>query len=154
MWALIITLVILGLLLIGAEILIIPGFGVAGILGIASFIASSYMAFNTYGAIAGFAVIAVNVVLVVVFIVISLRSKTWKKVSLNTNIESKVDEAAESKGLSIGMKGITITRLAPGGNARFGDVTVEVFSRSSLIESGCEVEISELGDNKIFVKTV
>ncbi len=154
MWALIITLVILGLLLLGAEILIIPGFGIAGVLGVAAFIASSYVAFDFYGTVAGFSVIAVNVVLVIIFIIISLRSKTWKKVALNTNIESKVDEAAESKGLAVGMKGITLTRLAPGGNARFGEITVEVFSRTSLVESGCAVEISELADNKVFVNEV
>ena len=36
MTALVITLIIAGLLLLGAELIIIPGFGVAGILGIAT----------------------------------------------------------------------------------------------------------------------
>ena len=154
MWALIITLIILGLLLLGAEILIIPGFGIAGILGMAAFIASSYIAFSIYGVWAGFTAIAVNVILVIVFIILSLRSKTWKKATLNTDIDSKVDAPAENKGLGVGMRGVTLTRLAPGGNARFGDITVEVFSRYELVETGCEIEISDLSNNKIFVKAV
>ncbi len=152
MWTLIISLVILGFLFLGVEILLIPGFGVAGILGVVSFITSSYLAFSAFGTMPGFIIIAVNVVLVILFIILSLRSKTWKKVSLNTNIDSKVDEAAESKGLAVGMRGVTLTRLAPGGNARFGEHLVEVFSRCSLIEGGCDVEISEITDNKIYVK--
>ena len=40
MTALVITLIIAGLLLLGAELIIIPGFGIAGILGIGSIVAS------------------------------------------------------------------------------------------------------------------
>ena len=92
MWALIATLVIVGLLLLGIELLVIPGFGVVGILGIVSFVCSCYFSFATFGVTAGVAVLIAEIVLVSAFIVLVLRSKTWRKITLNTNIDSKVDE--------------------------------------------------------------
>lgn len=152
MWALIITLIVVGLLLLGIEVLVIPGFGLTGILGIGSFIASCYLAFVTFGAMCGLTVIAINVLLFILLIMFVLRSGTWKKLSLSTNINSKTDELPKDKGLAVGMKGVTLTRLAPGGHARIGDVSTEVFSRGSLIEAGRNVEITEVEENRIFVK--
>lgn len=152
MWALIITFIVVGLLLLGLEVLVIPGFGLTGILGIASFIASCYLAFATFGAACGFTVVAINVMLFIVLIVFVLRSKTWKKLSLSTNINSKIDELPQEKGLKVGMRGITLTRLAPGGHARIGGISIEVFSRGSLIEAGRNIEIAEVEENKIFVQ--
>ena len=76
MWALIATLVIVGLLLLGIELLVIPGFGVVGILGIVSFVCSCYFSFVTFGVTAGVAVLIAEIVLVSAFIVLVLRSKT------------------------------------------------------------------------------
>ena len=61
----IITLILVGLVLIFAEILIIPGVGVAGILGLLSMGGSCFYAFYEFGNTVGAIVTAVNVVLVV-----------------------------------------------------------------------------------------
>ena len=61
----IISLVIIGIVLMFAEIMIIPGFGVAGILGILSMGGSCYYAFYEYGQAEGFIVLAINLVLII-----------------------------------------------------------------------------------------
>ena len=76
---LIITLILVGLVLIFAEILLIPGVGVAGILGLLSMGGSCYYAFTELGPTAGAVVTAVNAVLIVALTVWVLRAKTWKR---------------------------------------------------------------------------
>ena len=58
---LIIALIILGLVLILAEIFLIPGVGIAGLLGIASLVGSSVYAFMEIGNTAGLVISSVNV---------------------------------------------------------------------------------------------
>lgn len=154
MTALVITLIIVGLLLLGAELIIIPGFGVAGVLGIAALVASCWVSFVHIGTTAGVIVILVNIILVVASTILMLRSKTWKKLSLKTNIDSKVDTAPEEKGIAVGNKGIALTRLAPAGKVQIGENAIEAFTRDSLVEPGKEVEVCEIAGNKIIVKEI
>lgn len=152
MTLLVITLIIAGILLLGAELIIIPGFGVAGILGIASLVASCWVAFTHISTIAGIIVIVANIILVIGSTIIMLRSKTWKKLSLNTNVNSKVDIAPEDKGVGAGKKGVALSRLAPGGKIQIGTEVLEGFTRDAIIEAGTCVVVSEVEDNKVYVK--
>lgn len=152
--ALIISLAILGLLLIIAEIILIPGIFIAGSLGLLSMAASCYFAFDYYGQTAGIVTIAANVILAVACIVLSLRSKTWKKLSLQTEIDSKADSTPEDKGLTEGMEGITITRLNPMGKVMFGDTASECTARNGIIDPGQKVTVILIEDNKIYVKPI
>ena len=154
MTLLIITLIIAGLLLLAAELVLIPGFGVAGILGIASLVGSCWVAFTQVSTTAGIITLIANILLAIISTIMVLRSKTWKKLSLGTNIDAKVDTTPVEKGISIGDKGTTITRLAPGGKVMLGTNILEAFSRDTIIESGVEIEVCEVQGNKIFVKEI
>ena len=147
----IITLILVGLVLLFAEILLIPGVGIAGILGLLSLGGSCFYAFNQMGTMVGAIVTAGNVVLIVALTVWVLRAKTWKRLTLETNIESKA-VSSESSVLSVGDKGKTLTRLAPMGTVRFGQNAVEVKALEGLIDPDVEVEVVLIEDNRIFVK--
>lgn len=147
----IIALVIVGIVLIFAEILLIPGVGVAGILGILAIGGSCWYAFFEFGNMVGAIVTGVNVVILVLLTVYVLRAKTWKRMTLNTNIDSKAI-SLEDKALRVGMRGRTITRLAPMGTARFGDESVEVKALEGMIDPEVDVEIVLLEDNKVYVR--
>lgn len=150
---LIITLMIIGLILILSEIFLVPGIGVAGILGILSISGSSYLAFSGFGTMARIIVTAVNVAILVCMTVIAFRANTWKKLSLRTNIESKAvaDEAAL---VSVGDKGKAMTRLAPIGAARFDAGKVEARAFEGMIDAGADVEVVLIEDGKIYVKQI
>ena len=154
MTLLIITLIIAGLLLLAAELVLIPGFGVAGILGVASLVGSCWVAFTQVGTTAGIITLVANILLAIISTVLVLRSKTWKKLSLGTNIDAKVDTTPVEKGISVGDKGTTITRLAPGGKVMLGTNMLEAFSRDTIIEPGIDVEVCEVQGNKIYVKQI
>ena len=146
---LVITLIIVGLLLLFAEILIIPGVGVAGILGLLSLAGSCVYAFLEIGNTAGIIVTAVLSVLLVALTVYVLRAKTWKRVSLSTNIESK---AVAEVTVSVGDEGKTLTRLAPMGQALIGDNSVEVKALEGMIDPDMDIVVVMIDDNKIYVK--
>jgi len=147
----IITLILVGLVLMFAEILIIPGVGLAGILGLLSMGGSCFYAFYEFGNTAGAIVTAVNVVLLVALAVWILRAKTWKRMSLETNIDSKA-VSDNSSVLAVGDRGRTLTRIAPMGSARFGDFVVEVKAVEGMLDPNVDVEVVLIEDNKIYVK--
>ena len=146
----IISLVIIGIVLMFAEIMIIPGFGVAGILGILSMGGTCYYAFYEYGQAEGFIVLAINLVLIILLLIWALRAKTWKKLALKTNISSKVN--VPEVAVAVGDKGTAATRLAPMGNARFGDHSIEVTAMEGMIGAGAQIEVVMIEDQKIYVK--
>jgi len=147
----IITLILVGLVLIFAEILLVPGVGIAGILGLLSMGGSCFYAFYEFGNTVGAIVTAVNAVLIVALTIWVLRAKTWKKMALETNIDSK---AVESATLAVGDHGKTLTRLAPMGSARFGNYVVEVKALEGMLDPDVLVEVVLIEDNKIYVKPI
>lgn len=149
---LIISLVILGLILILAEILLIPGVGIAGVLGVLSMGGSCFYAFHEFGNLTGGVVTGVNAILLVVLLVYVLRAKTWKRMTLETNIDAKA-VADESAVVAVGDKGRTLTRLAPMGSVRFGDNVAEVKAIEGMIDPGTDVEVVMIEDNRIVVRT-
>lgn len=149
---LIITLILVGLILLFAEILLIPGVGIAGILGLLSMGGSCAYAFVEFGNQTGAVVTAVVVVLIVALTIWVLRAKTWKRLTLETNIDAKA--VVPEVLVTIGDRGRSTTRLAPMGMARFGDSTLEVTSFEGIIDSGTEVEVTAIEDYKIYVKQI
>lgn len=147
----IIVLILVGLVLIFAEILLIPGVGIAGVLGLASMGGSCVYAFYEMGTAAGIIVTVVNALLITGLTIWVLRAKTWKKFTLNTNIDSKVFDL-EGARIAIGDRGRTVTRLAPMGTARFGEETYEVKALEGMIDPSVNIEIVLIEDNKIYVR--
>ena len=148
---LVITLIVVGLLLLFAEILIIPGVGVAGILGLLAMAGSCVYAFMEIGQTAGIIVTASNVILIVLLTVWVLRAKTWKRLALETNIDAKA--VVPEVNVAPGDKGVSLTRLAPMGTARFGDLRLEVTAREGIIDPATEIEVVEVDGIKVYVTT-
>ena len=148
---LLILLILAGLLLLLAEIFIIPGIGVAGFLGIASLTGSCWYAFSHLGNAAGVGVTVFNVILLIGLLAYALRSKTWKRFELQEVI---AEPAATGLAFVPGDHGVTVTRLAPMGMARINSRSVEVTSEEGMLDPGIEIEVTRVEGNKIFVKHI
>jgi len=149
----IILLILLGLILLLVETLLLPGFFFTGILGVLSLAAACYFGFVNFGNAGGLATIIFCVLVTASFMVWILRSKTWKKATLETKIGSAVDQKPKDKGIAIGMPGVSTTRLNPMGRVRFDNgEEAEVHSLDGLIESRRQVRVAEIDEEKIFVK--
>ena len=147
---LVITLILVGIILILVEILLIPGIGIAGILGLTSICGSAYYAFAHLGPWTGVIVTVVNIALLAVLIFYALRGKTWKRLELDTVI----DKHTEEEEVAVGDRGIAATRLGPIGTARINDKSYEVTSLEGMIDAGTRVEIVHIEHNKIYVRPV
>lgn len=148
---LIITLIVLGLLLLIAEMTVIPGFGIAGILGLGSFIGAIVMAFIQFGNSIGFIVLFSSLIVCGILVFFVLRSKTWRKITLKMSIDEKATKSPSEQGITVGMEGISLTRLSPTGNGRFGDITVEVRSAQELIPPKTPIKVAYIEGLSIFV---
>ena len=147
---LVLTLILVGIVLLLAELLLVPGVGVAGILGVLSLCGSSYYAFAFLGGIQGGIVTVVNIALLSILLYFALRAKTSKKLELDTVI----DKTEEACAICTGDKGHTVTRLAPMGKARINDRSFEVTAVEGMIGPGVEVEVVHIENGKIYVRTV
>ena len=147
---LVLTLILVGIVLLLAELLLVPGVGLDGIRGVLSLCGSSYYAFAFLGGIQGGIVTVVNIALLSILLYFALRAKTWKKLELDTVIDKKEEACA----ICPGDKGRTVTRLAPMGKARINDRSFEVTAVEGMIGPGVEVEVVHIENGKIYVRTV
>jgi len=139
----------IGLLMI--EIFLVPGIGIAGIVGAVVMIVGLVFAYqidNTTGHVS----LVITGSLSTILTVFAFRANTWKIFSLDSSIDSKVHNVTE--GLSVGDEGKTISRLSPMGSARFGEELVEVTSYGEFIDQNTPVRIARIEKDKIYIKPI
>ncbi len=176
MW-LAILLFLLGLILIGLEIFVIPGFGVTGISGVLLIITSlalvtlekkpetsqEWLNFGSTLSTLGLSLLGA---LVLAFLVArSLPSLPYANrfvlqppgESGQALEEAGLEDAAARGGAALallGAIGVTVTPLRPSGIARFGDEFVDVVAEGTYVEPGARVQVIEVEGNRIAVKEV
>ncbi len=150
-WGIIGLFILIGIVALILEIFVIPGFGIVGIFGFSSILFGIYEAYSQYGMVAGNITLMSTVLFLVGLIVVSLRTKTWRKLMLHTNIESKVNEIDENK-VEVGSEGITISRLAPIGKARINNEIFEVDTQGLFVDPNTKIVVIKINKNKIIVK--
>jgi len=152
---LIIFLIILGLLLFIVEFMLIPGVTIAGIGGAVCLITAVVFSFASLGTGPGFLILGITVLIMVILTVLMLKAGTWKKFALKTSIDSKVDNVGADEGrVKAGDRGVTVTRLVPGGKVLVNGEYFEAKSIDILIDPRQEIEVVKIDDNKLIVKPI
>ncbi|RHJ95011.1 NfeD family protein [Parabacteroides bouchesdurhonensis] len=161
-----ILLFVFGVLLIAAEIFVIPGFGIAGICGILFIVGGLTMSllnnndfnFETVSGIeAGRASLIVLMGLGISFVVILwISSKIGsrgmlRKVALNTNLEKAVSTPILSN--LIGKEGTAGTVLRPSGKVIIENELYDAISENGFIEKGSPVIVTRFENAQIYVET-
>ena len=149
---LIILLVLLGIFLLGVEVFLLPGITIAGIGAFISCGISIYYAFAKYGNTAGFITIAAILVLSVATMIIGLRDKTWRRLTLKNNIDGQSHADPDPERISIGDRGIAITRLAPIGKVMINGNSYEAKSIDVYIDQQSEIEVTGFDNFTVIVK--
>lgn len=153
MWTIIIILILVGILMLLIEILVIPGAGVAGIIGFGLMVAGIWIAYTAEGIREGNITLGITLAINVVGLVLALRTKTWNKAMLHTEIDGKT-RTIDLELIKVGDKGKTISRCAPMGKAIFNNLFYEVSAYSDFIDQEKEIEITKISGNKIFIKQI
>lgn len=150
-WLIIASLIVAGIVFLLLEILVVPGTTLVGLAGIGLLIAGVVIAFNNYGISIGIMTLIGCLALSLVSIGFALKSNTWKKAMLSSELDGRVN-IVESEKVRPGDEGTTITRLNPMGKALINEDYYEVTSKDNLISENTPVTVVKVEGNKIIVK--
>ena len=145
-----ILLILLGIVLMILDFLVIPG-GVVAVIGVLCMAGGVVTAFMQFGNTVGFLTLVLTAILTILFFWLMMRTKTWRKMQLNTQIDSKMNEVDETR-LGEGTEGVAVSRLAPTGTGLFGDTEAEVVSMQGFIDENTPIVIRKIDGSKIIVE--
>ncbi|GAB6394815.1 MAG: NfeD-like C-terminal, partner-binding [Bacteroidales bacterium] len=147
--AVIVFLIGVAIALILLEIFFLPGITVAGIGG-AVFAVGGIIYAYTVGSLVGHITLIAAVAIFAGSFAWLLRSKSFNKIALHTDIDSKV---TSSRDLNIhpGDEGITLSRLAPIGKASINRLTVEAKSTGDFIDENTPVVVLRVDGHNVLV---
>lgn len=152
-WITVIGLVIMGIFLVVAEIIFIPGIFIAGSIGAGLSIYGVYLSYEYFGDETGVIVLIATVIANILGLVLALRGKSWERFSLKQTHNSKVNDQYEYN-LQVGDKGVTTSSLKPIGKALFNDEIMEVRSNGNFVNENIEIKILSLESGKIIVEPI
>ncbi len=151
----IILLICLGMVLFLVEFFLVPGLTIAGIGGALLMGASVFMAYKTHGTAVGSWTLFATLLFTVLTMVFALRSKTWRRLMLKKNIDSKVEVAGiKDEKIKVGDTGESIGRLAPMGKVMVNDIAVEAKSIGGFVDQHTKIEVVKIGTTQIIVKPI
>lgn len=147
----VILLILLGLLFLVAEVVLLPGFSICGVLSLVCYGNAVYKAWRDYGTTAGVIALTAVVVLSAVAVVISLRSRTWRRLTLNEKISSSASTDPQVH-LSVGQTGTTLSRLSPMGKVLFDGCVYEAKLLNGYADAKKPVRIAAFENGAIVVE--
>lgn len=157
--AIIVTILILGFIFLLIEMTIIPGFGVAGIIGVILLgvgVTISYIKLSAEMAIFTTVASGLGLLLIVLWLIyVFPKTKVGKSFILeaaSTKEEGYV--AVDNKTRYLGVEGVTSTMLRPSGFIIANDERLDVTSECSFIEKGVKVKVSRVTDGRLIVRPI
>jgi membrane-bound ClpP family serine protease len=135
--------------LILLEIFLLPGITIAGIGGGLFAVGGAIFAY-TVSQTTGHITLVASVLVFGGAFAWLLRSNSFRRVSLLTEIDSRLTSARELD-IHPGDEGITLSRLAPIGKARIRDIVVEAKSTGGFIDEHTPVRVIRVDGNNVLV---
>lgn len=149
----IILLILLGIVLFLVEFLLVPGVTVAGISGAILLVGSVILAYHYHGPVVGNYILLFTIVFSIASIYFALKSKTWRKVMLTSNIDSRVDTISPNQDrIKAGDEGETVTRLNPMGKVMVREEVFEGKALDSFIDQRTPIVVIRVENNRLIVK--
>ena len=143
------VLLIVAIFLVLLEIFLLPGITIAGIGGIIFALGGIFYAY-TLNTMLGHIVLISSVVLFGGVFFWMLRSKSFNRVALKTDIDSKLTSTKELD-IKEGDEGITLSRLAPIGKARINNLVVEAKSTGDFIDENQPIVVLKVDSYNVIV---
>jgi membrane-bound ClpP family serine protease len=150
-----IMLVIVGAVLICLEVFV-PG-AILGILGVASLITASVIAYKDYGMLAAVVVGLVGAVLALVGVIVEFiilpKTKFGKSLILSEGASGKSEYQQGAEQL-MNKEGITLTVFAPSGRLKIESKIYEAYSLDGHLEKDEKVKVVGIDNFRLLVKHV
>lgn len=145
---LLIIVLLLGVVLLALEIVALPG-GIAGAFGVGLIAFGVWQTYALFGSKTGTIVLLCAIALCMLMLIWFMKTKTWKRFSLNEESDSKVNQLEPA--VKVGTKGVTISRLAPTGKALIDGQTMEVHAVNKFIDPDRPIEVVAIEGYRIDV---
>jgi membrane-bound ClpP family serine protease len=150
----VIILILIGIILLLLEFLVIPGTSIAAIGGIIFMGAGVYMAYETFGSVAGNWVLAGSLVFFLISFIWAIRSGTWKKFGLKANIDGVISQTEIADEVKKDDQGVSVSRLNPMGRVKINSKYYEAQSYEGYVDENTPVKVVKVDFNKIIVKKI
>ncbi len=147
----VLILLALGVILLMAEVLVLPGFGVAGIGGILAIVVAVFLSLIGTLPTAGDLLVAMNVLGASVLIVGFTGWQLLKRLPRDRRGHAVLHQSSMKRTLGyaasrrreelVGLEGVALTDLRPSGTARFGEEQVDVVSGGDWVQAGTPVRV-------------
>jgi len=163
-------LIVIGIGFLAAEIFVIPGFGIAGVLGILMIMTGLLTTMVEHYPGGSFvvpwsslegplAVLGSSLVGATIGAIVLTRylpqSRLFKPLRLETAMTTSTGYAASSSTKElVGLRGTTLSPLRPSGTARFGDRKLDVLTTGQFVEAGEDVRIVESHGSRVVVEPI
>ena len=154
-----------GILLLAVEIFVIPGFGIAGVLGIVAILTGLILSLVGFGdtsevilKAAGRVIFSLLIALIGSLVLLRFLPHLpfGRRLILETGLGSghQYGSAPDSDTRWLGKKGRASSPLRPAGIAEIEGERVDVVSEGELIDAGLVVEVTRVDGNRIVVRRV
>ncbi len=158
-------LVAFGIVLLGLEVFVIPGFGVVGALGVAALLAGlvfslfgsgSSPQFILYAATRVSAALLAAILLSLFLLRFLPRLPFGRSLVLRTELDTAdgYESAPDSDHALLGKRGRTLSALRPAGIAEIDGERVDVVSLGDMIDAGTSIQVLRVDGNRVVVKAV
>jgi membrane-bound serine protease (ClpP class) len=149
---LVVLLVALGVVLLGVELFVVPGFGVGGILGAVSLLGGTGVAWVMLGPAWGALVVVASVALSTALFIAAMRTGVVKR-RLVLQESLPRGQGTESEGLRglVGAPGTAHTDLRPAGIAEIEGKRIDVVSDGGFLERGTPIRVVAVDGPRVVV---
>lgn len=152
----IVILFLLGVGLLLLEILVIPGFGIVGVAGIASIFVSLYLSFSDMTAALSAIGFSFGLTIIGAIFILRRVPKTglWRKISLQTILEEPgfKGEDPDNPTIVVGALGRALTPLRPSGTIEVAGRRVDATSDGTFIPAGSTTQIVRVFGTRVTVR--
>ena len=162
-------LLVVGIILLGFELFVIPGFGIAGIAGLLFIAAGAILALQDFVIpdpsfpwqaellvknivhVLGAFFMAIILALLTLRYILPRLSVFVEGPYLDTTLKDSHADSVEAGGAKVGDLGIVMTSLRPSGKIKIKDEIFDVITQGEFMQKGTPVKILEIKGNRIIV---
>jgi len=161
---------LIGFLLLGVEVFVLPGFGVAGISGLLVIAAGLVLSFQGFvipdpslpwegglllrnlGVVLGSFFVSFLVSLALVRFVLPAMSTLVKGPYLSTTLEDSHADSAQTLGVTPGDVGVALTTFRPSGKIKINNKKIDAIAQGEFIAPGTPVRVALVEQNRVIVR--
>ena len=153
-WFIVILLMVTGLIFTLIEAFVIPGFGIAGLLGLGALSFAIFLSFSKLSLFAGWWISLGSIILVILILKLFRKSFIWRQMILKKTLNRTNGFQSAKNNLKnlVGKSGVSCTALHPSGTILFDGEKIDVVSEGDFIDKNIPVEIIAVAGNKIVVR--